>query len=206
MAVQVQAKLYTADELLEIADRSGIDVQYELVRGELVEMPPATSKHSIIGAEMVRLIANHVRPNRLGYLTGADGGYILFTDPDTMRAPDVGFVARARGPIPQKYFPGTPDLAVEVVLPGDTASQMRDKALDDLRAGTHLVWVIYPDSKTVDVYHRAEGKIHLNIASLTPIILPVIITPRIGSATGALPQTAGAPPTRRLISCRGEGH
>jgi Uma2 family endonuclease len=75
-----------------------------------------------------------------------------------VRAPDVGFVAKERltGPIPDKYFPFAPDLAVEVVSPSDTAQDIREKVLDFLKAGTRLVWVVYPESKTVDVY-RPDG-------------------------------------------------
>ncbi len=150
-------RLHTAADLLALSRRD--DVRRELVRGEIREMTPTGDVHAILAAHIARLIGNHVwEKGPEGYVSGADGGFILATDPDTVRAPDVAYVSRARlpGPLTGGYFPVAPDLAVEVMSPGDTATEIHEKTLEYLRAGTRLVWVVYPKTRTV-VTHTPEG-------------------------------------------------
>jgi Uma2 family endonuclease len=147
----VQERLYTADELWEAF---GNTKRLELVKGVPVHMSPTGEEHSVVSMWIGHLILNFVEAHDLGEVTAAEGGFVLSTDPDTVRAPDVGFIAKARltGPTSPRYFSGPPDLAVEVVSPNDTASEIHDKVFDYLRAGTRLVWVVYPHSRTVAVY------------------------------------------------------
>ena len=155
----VQQKLVTADDLWAM---SQADQRLELVQGELVEITLTGEMHGVVSMWLGHLIVAYVDEHNLGDVTGAETGFRLTTDPDTVRAPDVGFIAQARltGPTGERYFPGAPDLAVEVVSPGDAASVIHDKVVDYLSAGTRLVWVVYPRSKTVAVYRSAaEGQI-----------------------------------------------
>jgi Uma2 family endonuclease len=87
-------------------------------------------------------------------LTAAETGFQIARDPDTVRAPDVGFVLSEREPgEPVKgYFPGPPDLAVEVLSPDDRASEVLAKVRDWLAAGCRRVWVVDPRTRTVSVY------------------------------------------------------
>jgi Uma2 family endonuclease len=87
-----------------------------------------------------------VRPRRLGVVLAGDAGFVLRRRPDTVRAPDVAFVCRARipNPPPDTFIEGAPDLAVEVLSPQDRAAAAARKAAEYLRAGTRLVWVIDP--------------------------------------------------------------
>jgi Uma2 family endonuclease len=154
----VQDRLYTADDLWDISHRAGETRRFEVVKGELRDMTPMGGLHGVIALEIGYHVLHFVKQHQLGYATSAETGFILATDPTTVHAPDVGFVAKARlsGPIPQKYFPLAPDLAVEVVSPSDTAQDIRERVRDFLKAGTRLVWVVYPESRTVDVY-RSDG-------------------------------------------------
>ncbi len=154
----VQDRLYTAEDLWDASHQPGETRRLEVVKGALREMTPTGGLHGVIALEIGYQILHHAKQHQLGYATSAETGFILAADPYTVRAPDVGFVARERisGPIPSKYFPFAPDLAVEVVSPNDTAQDIRERVLDFLKAGTRLVWVIYPESKTVDVY-RPDG-------------------------------------------------
>ena len=152
----VQEKLYTADDLLAMS-RDG--VRRELVQGEIREMTPTGDVHTILAAEIGCLIRHHVKMHQLeGYVAAADGGFVLASDPDTVRSPDAAYISKARlaGPLSGRYFPAAPDLAVEIVSPGDIASEVHEKVLEYLKAGTLLVWVIYPTSRTVAV-HTAAG-------------------------------------------------
>jgi Uma2 family endonuclease len=154
-----QEKLHTAADLWELSHQAEYaDKRLELVEGAIVEMSPTGGVHGVITSKLDRLIGAFVEANRLGITTGAESGYILQTDPHTVRAPDVGFVAADRlpdGP-PEGYIPLAPDLAVEVVSPSDSASEIHERVQDFLRAGTRQVWVIYPRSRTAEV-HTAKA-------------------------------------------------
>ncbi|HEX8353452.1 MAG TPA: Uma2 family endonuclease, partial [Pyrinomonadaceae bacterium] len=96
--------------------------RYELVKGELRKMSPSGSEHGAIIINISVLLAQHVKSKKLGVCFGAETGFKIAADPDTVRAPDVAFVRRERIPesgIPKKFWPGAPDLAVEVLSPGD---------------------------------------------------------------------------------------
>jgi Uma2 family endonuclease len=95
-------------------------------------------------------------------VTGAETGFRIARDPDTVRAPDVAFVCAQRLPSrrPRGYFEGPPDLAVEVVSPEDRASEVMAKVEDWLRAGCQEVWVVDPKTETVSLYRsRDESRI-----------------------------------------------
>jgi len=155
MASEVQTHAMTADELFALPD-DGFH-RYELVRGELVTMPPPGAQHGGIAARVVSLLDPHVREERLGTMLG-ESGFRLETGPDTVRAPDAAFIARERLPVgglPERYWPAAPDLAVEVVSPSDTYDEVHEKALDWLAAGTRLVLVVHPRPRTVTAYRSA---------------------------------------------------
>lgn len=144
--------LKTAADLLQMPDDGH---RYELVRGEMIRLTPAGAEHGVIAQLLAEKLSYHVRARRLGLVCAAETGYLLFRDPDTVRAPDVSFVSRERMAgvgIPQGYWPCAPDLAVEVVSPGDRFQDLVEKVRDYLAAGTRRVWVVEPRSRTVSVY------------------------------------------------------
>ncbi len=82
---------------------------------------------------------------------------MLARDPDTVLAPDVAFVRRERIPAsgaPATFWNGAPDLAVEVVSPGDTRPQVASKVDTWLAAGARVVWVADPQDESVTVHQR----------------------------------------------------
>ncbi len=95
----------------------------EMVRGELIRMSPAGFDHGRIAATLSLLVGRFVREHDLGVTTAAETGYLISSDPDTVRAPDLGFVRKERlADAPSRgFFPGAPDLAVEVLSPDDSA-------------------------------------------------------------------------------------
>lgn len=146
-------ELMTADQLFDLP-RNG--KRRELVKGELREMAPAGGAHGAIAFRLSLRLGNYVESHNLGVLFAAETGFIVSRDPDTVRAPDIAFVSRDRIPpagIPKKFFPGPPDLAVEVLSPGDTAIEIEEKVTDWLSAGSRLVWVVNSQLQTVTVYH-----------------------------------------------------
>jgi Uma2 family endonuclease len=151
--VSVDTRLFTAEELLRMPDDG---YRYELVQGELRKMSPAGHEHAEIAANIIEHLKAHVRAHRLGKVY-SEGGFVLGRSPDTMRAPDAAFVRTdrlvPRGP---GFFPGAPDLAVEVISPNDLYVEVDEKTSQYLRAGTRAVIVVNPRNGAVRV-HRANG-------------------------------------------------
>lgn len=145
-------KLMTAEELLSLPDDGS---RYELVEGELRQMSPAGHNHGRIAMRLAVPLGQHVEENGLGEIYAAETGFLLSTNPDTVRAPDIAFVKQARvdevGEA-KSYWPGAPDLAVEVVSPNDKVSEIEEKVKEWMEAGTPLVWVVSPKLHAVTVY------------------------------------------------------
>jgi len=160
MTMTVDTRLFTADELLRLPDDG---FRYELVEGELKTMSPSGAEHSRIAVLIARSLANHVLEHGLGAVYGADGGFLLGRDPDTMRSPDVAFVCTARYVRTEHFFPGAPDLAVEVISPSDLASEVSFKTAQYLRAGTRAVAVVDSAKRIVYVHRAAGNDVHTTI-------------------------------------------
>ncbi|RKU22544.1 Uma2 family endonuclease [Candidatus Poribacteria bacterium] len=156
-----QHSLLTADDLAKQPDDG---TRYELVKGVLQKMPPAGFEHGICAAEIGSKLNVYVKTHKLGYVCGAETGFRIAQNPDTVRAPDAAFVAQAsieRQGIVRGYWEGAPDLAVEVISPGDTYAEVAEKVEEWLTAGCRMVWVINPRRETVEVYRSNEDFIIL---------------------------------------------
>ncbi|MDA1165858.1 MAG: Uma2 family endonuclease [Planctomycetota bacterium] len=108
-------------------------------------------------------------------MSGAETGFIIERDPDTVRAPDVAFVSadRVTDGLPTQFFPGAPDLAVEVLSPGDTASEVQEKAEAWLNSGCREVWLIDPRRQSATRLTPAENSIvQRSVETLTTDLLP----------------------------------
>jgi len=132
-------------------------------------MSPAGSEHGAVIGAVFLLVADHVKRHQLGMVFGAETGFYIERSPDTVRAPDIAYVRRERIPAggpPVGFWPGAPDLAVEVVSPEDTVREIDEKVSDWLTAGCQAVWVVNPRWKTVTAY-RAGGEIKTLTADQT---------------------------------------
>lgn len=146
----------TAEELFRLPDDN---LRHALVRGELQRMAAAGFRHGAVIMNVAGPLSQHVKARGLGVVCGAETGFVLERDPDTVLAPDVAFVRRERIPaaaLPATFWEGPPDLAVEVTSPGDTRREVEDKVASWLAAGTHLVWVVDPKHVTVTI-HEPDG-------------------------------------------------
>ena len=131
---------------------------YEYANGELVPMAPPSREHGEISVNVIRYLDAHVYQNKLGRLYTAE---TTFQVGERTAKPDVAFVATTRLTGDKtKGFSIPPDLAIEVVSPSDVQSRIAEKALAYLNAGTPLVWVLEPVTKTVTVY-RSETDIKM---------------------------------------------
>ena len=142
----------TVEELLYMPDDG---FRYELVQGELRRMAPAGNVNGRIAINVGTSLNNHVRAHNLGIVYAAETGFKLTRNPDTVRAPDAAFVSRAHTEVigeVEGYWPEAPDLAIEVISPGDSYVDVEEKVFDWLEAGTKMVVTINPRKRSATVY------------------------------------------------------
>jgi Uma2 family endonuclease len=143
-------RLFTVEDI----EQDPPEGQWELVDGELVPVTPSGLESSGLGHRIGWIVGNFVYAHGLGMMTGADGGYVLFPDRDTIRVPDVGFIREERLPPKgqRSRFPRlAPDLAIEVLSPSDRASEVVAKLEMYQEAGVPLIWLVDPDKETVTI-------------------------------------------------------
>jgi Uma2 family endonuclease len=145
----------TAEELGNIDDEPN---RHELIKGELLTMPPPKFEHGRVCANLTLLLGQHVKASRLGKVL-TEGGYKIESDPDTVLGPDVSFVSSNRLALsPEGYHAGPPDLAVEVISPGDRKGRIERKLALWLETGTRSVWLVDPRSRTVEVISSLDNR------------------------------------------------
>jgi Uma2 family endonuclease len=165
---------FTADELLAMP--TGMGERYELVAGELRVMSPSGWPHGKVVGRLHTRLGLHVERHDLGLVFGAETGFRLSSNPDTVRAPDIAFVSQANIPVempPDGFWPGAPDLAVEVLSPSDRMGDVDEKIEEWLRAGCAAVWVVDPKLQTVTIY-QSPTKVQIVTAGETLLGDPVV--------------------------------
>jgi Uma2 family endonuclease len=164
----------TADELLALP--TGMGKRYELVAGELRVMSPAGWRHGGVAGNVAALLGPYIRMHDLGRGFAAETGFLLKREPDTVRAPDFAFISKANLPTSdpiEAFWPGAPDLAIEVVSPGDTTGEVAEKVEEWLAAGCAAVWVVDPKLQTVTIY-RSLTDVQIKVAGDTLLGDPVV--------------------------------
>lgn len=150
-------KLLTADDLLQLYSEG---VHGELIRGVLHETMPPGERHGVYTAKLTIRLGVFVEQMQLGEITAGDAGVWIERDPDTVRGPDIAFFSTERmgtGPLRPGYSVAIPDLVVEITSPNDKAYEVYDKARMWLSHGVRLVWVVNPETRTVDVHHSQRA-------------------------------------------------
>ncbi len=139
------------------------DHWYELVRGEVIELPSPRKIHGVVCSNVVFVLETYVRQRRKGYVTSNDSGVILQRDPDTVRGPDAAIYEDAEkfADLHPKYGEVPPRLAVEILSPDDKVKHVTRKIADYLKSGVDLVWLIDPEERTVIVYRREGSQVLL---------------------------------------------
>lgn len=145
----VDIKLMTAGELMAMPDDGK---RHELVDGELRTMAPAGYEHGKIAQLIAKRLGNYAEAHKLGIVCSSDTGFRIARNPDSVLCPDVPFVKQERDLDERGYYPGTPDLAVEVISPTDPYTEVNEKVSKYLAAGTPMVVVVDPRKKCVSVY------------------------------------------------------
>ncbi len=174
----------TADELLAMP--TGMGKRYELVAGELRVMSPAGWRHGKIISRLHVRLAYYVEAHDLGVAFGAETGFRLASNPDTVRAPDISFITKQHLPEREPgegFWPGAPDLAVEVLSPDDRTGEVNEKIEAWLSAGCAAVWIVDPKLKTVTVYNSRSN---IEVKALGEILLGDPILPGFECAVDEL--------------------
>ncbi|MBX9582267.1 MAG: Uma2 family endonuclease [Gemmataceae bacterium] len=155
MSTATATKLLTAEEFARLPDPPDGSKQ-ELVKGEVVTMPPPSFVHGKVQNNVAYALETHNRTRPSGHVT-VESGLVTERDLDTVRGPDVAFWSFDRVPddkLPAVYPEVAADLVAEVLSPGNTRRQVRDKLREYFRAGVRLVWVADPDDRSVTAYTR----------------------------------------------------
>ncbi len=157
--------LLTADEFAALP-REGL--RLELIRGEIVAMPPAFDDHGEVALRLAVQLGQYVLANNLGRMYAAETGFLIGTNPDIVRAPDLAFIESNR--LPPRGAPGwvrvIPDLVAEVVSSGDRTSEIADKVHMWLDAGVRLAWVLSPGRRVIEVHRAGEPVVILHDGDL----------------------------------------
>ena len=160
----VSQRLLTAAEFERMPEEP--DVRMELVRGQVVRMTPAGFRHAAVAGRLFELLSGHARSSGIGRVL-PPAGFRLASNPDTVREPDLAFVRQERlnkiGE-PPGFYPGPPDLAIEIVSPTDRPSAIRAKVTQYLDLGVRMVWVVDPEAQTVGVHLPATSAVLLHAA------------------------------------------
>jgi Uma2 family endonuclease len=146
------ARLVTAEELERFPED---DCRYELVKGRIVRMSPVGWQHGKVVARLLLVLGKYLEEQRRGTVV-TEVGFVLASNPDTVRAPDLAFIRLERLPAvdPRGFWRGAPDLALEVLSPDDRASEVEEKVDEYLQHGVTVVLVVDPDRERVSVHRR----------------------------------------------------
>ncbi len=153
--MDVTKTLITAEQFLEM---NLSDVRAELVEGEVIEMSPPGAYHGVVCIKMSSKLESFVSTHSAGVVL-SEIGFVLRRNPDLVRAPDIAFISQERvgaQGLTEKFWPGPPDLAVEVLSPDDRLSEVLRKVGEYLEAGGRLVWVVNSKNRTISAYRGLD--------------------------------------------------
>lgn len=157
--VESSDKVWTETELQALPNDGYL---YELVGGELVMSPKNNFQHEHIVAELVMALRAYAKAHRLGAVLGSSFGCWMHNR--NCRAPDVSFISRERltrlgfTPSTQRFLPGAPDLAVEILSPSNTRAEIDARLKDFFASGTQTVWIVHPDEECVEVCQSSTDR------------------------------------------------
>jgi Uma2 family endonuclease len=152
--VTLEKKVWTDEAFMALPDGH----RYEIVNGELIDMGSAGAKHGYICSLLVMALMSYILPKKLGVILDSSTAFKMKNG--DRRSPDVSFFSQKRlqglTELPTGFLDGSPDLAIEVLSPGNTVEEIHDKLIEYFENGTHIAWVIHPSEKYVLVYRSAQ--------------------------------------------------
>lgn len=169
MSAVTAGKVLTAEEFARLPNP--IDgAKQELVRGEVITMPPPGFAHGNVQLAIGSILRAYSKQSRSGRVVVVSG-VVTEEGPDTVRGPDVSYWSYARLPADQNptgYLEVAPDLCVEVLSPGNTKPKMTRKIREYFAAGVRMVWVVDPEDRTAIVYRQpGDGRVLWDDATIS---------------------------------------
>jgi Uma2 family endonuclease len=150
-----EQKIWTDAEFMAL-NRDGH--RYEIVNGELIDMGNSGAKHGYVCSILMILLGGYVHIQKLGAMLDSSTAFKMKSG--NKRSPDVSFMAKERlqglDDLPDGFLEGAPDLAVEILSPGNTVAEIHDKLVEYFENGARLVWVIHPQEQYVLVYRSSQ--------------------------------------------------
>ena len=152
-------KVWTEEELQSLPEDGFI---HELVQGELVISPKNDPFHGDICVGLSTALKNFVEAGRLGAVWDSSTGFWM--NNRNCRAPDISFIPKERlrklgiKRSSRKFFPGAPDLAIEVLSPNNTRTEINERLADFFSSGTQIAWLIDPDTESVEICHSVAER------------------------------------------------
>ena len=159
VTVEPPRKVWTEAEIQALPDDGYI---HEVVNSELVMSPKNNFEHERIGMRLSTALEVFNQSHRLGAVLGSSFGCWMHNR--NCRAPDISFIPKARllslgfTPSTRKFFPGAPDLAVEILSPSNRRPEIDDRLKDFFASGTQICWIINPDDECVEICHSPTDR------------------------------------------------
>ncbi len=150
-----QKKIWTDAEFMALSDDGH---RYEIVNGELIDMGNSGAKHGYVCSTLMILLGGYVRIQKLGAMFDSSTAFKMKNG--NKRSPDISFVSKERlqglEELPDGFLDGAPELAIEILSPGNTVEEIHDKLVEYFENGTRLAWVIHPTEQYILVYRSAK--------------------------------------------------
>ncbi len=150
-----EEKIWTDDEFMALPDDGH---RYEIVNGQLLKMGNSGALHGYICSLLLFALMGCVLPKKLGVILDSSTAFKMKNG--NKRSPDISFFAKERlqgmTELPTGFLEGAPDLAIEVLSPGNTVEEIDDKLVEYFENGTRLVWVISPRQQYILVYRSSQ--------------------------------------------------
>lgn len=151
----IATKTWTDEAFMALPDDGH---HYEIINGELIDMGNSGALHGYVCSLTLAALAGYILPKKLGVILDSSTAFKMKNG--NKRSPDIAFFAKERlqgmAVLPSGYLEGAPDLAVEVLSPGNTVEEIEDKLTEYFENGSRLVWVIHPTQHYVLVYRSAQ--------------------------------------------------
>ena len=151
----IATKTWTDEAFMALPDDGH---HYEIINGELIDMGNSGALHGYVCSLALAALAGYILPRKLGVILDSSTAFKMKNG--NKRSPDIAFFAKERlqgiAVLPSGYLEGAPDLAVEVLSPGNTVEEIEDKLTEYFENGSRLVWVIHPTQHYVLVYRSAQ--------------------------------------------------
>lgn len=179
MAVPKPAGAWTYEDLFELPDDGK---RYEIIDGELYELPSPDWDHQSIAAALFLLLTPEAK--KIGALLRFAPLDVLLTE-DRRRVvqPDLLLIAReSQGIRRGRTVEGAPDLLIEILSPSDPGHDLSVKRRLYAQSGVCEYWVVDPVTQTIEVLALKGGAYITHVRAsgdqlVTSTILPELSFP-----------------------------